>query len=351
MRTDLEIFNPELGLTQRDYRILSALEKWGVLGLGQLLGLTVEVDRDAGWRTERFFNLTTRPDYDRGLAKRLLTLTRRGLIVQRFFLNRPKLFMLAEKGWAALDGKGKALLPGYRTRVSDELLEHELAVAAVGLTAIELLGLRVRTERERYVWAGNGGRRPAPVRAVSDLWIVDAIPKAVEVELNQKSEGRYKEIWDAYRLRLPENGAVLYLTTWPSGVSCILRFARQFRAWFVYACDLAEFRSGCGLTRFMGARDGATLAMGGAAVPDAGAAPRRVSPPSLPARQDVSAGGRLGAEPFAPPSQSVRIGTLTPPQQRRGQSVPPPASRACPRPLPLSSPSPSPEGDSGGPLS
>ena len=77
-------------------------------------------------------------------------------------------------------------------------------------------------------------------------------------------------------------------------------------------------------------------------------ASRRVAAIILPVRADfVVPGGRLNASPFAPPSQPLRVGTLTPPLARRGQSVAPPACRAAPRPHPLSSPSPSPEGDCG----
>lgn len=336
-------------MTERDYRVLIALEKWGILGLGQLHGLVMDTGIDAAGRTRRFFNETLNEDYQRGLAKRLLVLVERGLIHQRFYMNRSKIFTLAEKGFESLKTWGAANLKGFRHTISDELVTHELMVAAVGLVVSEVLQLRVRTERERYVWTGKGGRRPAPIRVVSDLWIVGGAPQAIEVELTQKSEVRYKEIWDAYRLRLPENAAVLYLTSWPDGVRCILNHARQFRASFIYACGLQEFRESCGLAPFQGSWDGKSLTLADA-IPDAVAAHRRVSPPSLPARPDfVGPGGRLGAEPFAAPSRSVRIGMLTPSSKAgRGQSVPPPERRDCPRPLPLLSPSPAPEGEVGG---
>lgn len=339
-----------LDLQDRDYKVLTALEKWGVLGLGQLYGITVETGADLRSRVARYFNKADARDYGRWFAQRLTALGQAGYIADHFFLNHPKIFTLAERGHKELQLKKMALLKGFRGSISGELVAHEVHVAAVGLVLSEVFHHKVRTERERYIWTGKGGRSPAPVRAVSDLWIVEPRPKAVEVELSQKSEARYKELWEAYSLKLQHNGAVLYLTGWPDGVRCILNYARQFRAPFIYAAGLDDFQTNCGRTPFAGARDGESIVIEPAtAVPEAGAAPRRVSPPSLPARPDfVGPGGRLGIEPFAAPSQPARVGTLTPPQERRGQSVPPPASRACPRPLPLYSPSPSPEGEIGG---
>lgn len=340
--------NQELKPTLRDYKVLAALEKWGVLGLGQLYGIAVETDADAPTRVARFFNDTERRDYGRWFAQRLTALAKDGLIQDPSIPTHPKIYTLTERGHKELKARSLATLPGFRGSISGELVNHELSVAAAGLVLSELFHYKVRTDRERYIWTGRGGRRPAPVRTVSDLWIVDAQPKAIEVELTQKSEGRYKEIWDAYRLRLPDKASVLYLTTWPSGVSCILDHAREFRAEFVYACDMDEFRSSCGSAPFQGIREGDVINLKAGSVPNAGEAPRRVSSPSLPARQDVSAGGRLGDEPFAPPPRPGWAAALIPPASRRDQSVSPPESRACPRPLPLSSPSPSPEGDRGG---
>ena len=337
---------PKLNLTTRDYKVLQALEKWGVLGLGQLYGITVEMGADIPTRVGRFFNETARRDYGRWLAQRLTALAKGGLIQDHYFLNHPKIFTLDEAGHAKLQSESKAALTGFRGSISGELVNHEVHVAAVGLVLTEIFHLTARTERERYVWTSNRGRRPAPVRAVSDLWIPDTQPKAIEVELTQKSESRYREIWEAYALRLPDNAVVLYFTGWPDGVRRILHLARQFRAPFIFACDLRAFRDSYGTAPFLGIEDGQILYIGSLpAIPKAGAAPRRVPSPSLPARQDVSAGGRLGDGPFATPPQ--RAAAPIPHQDGvvRDQFVPPPESRACPRPHPLSSPSPSPEGD------
>lgn len=266
----------KITLTPRDLKVLSHLEKWGILGLGQLFGIAVETEAGPQARVARFFNEYERADYGRWFPHRLITLCRSGHLKGHSYVNHPKMFTLAERGHAELERRSLSLGHRYRDSLSEELLSHELHVAAVGLVLTELYGLRVRTERERYVWTGRGGRSPAPVRAVSDLWVVDTQPKAIEVEMSKKSETRYKDIWDAYRLRLDGNAVVLYLTAWPDGVRCIRRLARQFHASFVHVCGMAEFRQTCGRAPFVGAHDGQVVSFG-PAVPATGAAPRLVT--------------------------------------------------------------------------
>jgi len=249
-----------LKLTQRELKVLTGLEKWGIMGLGQIYGLAVETDVDIENRVERFFNVTQRRDYGRWFTKRLSGLCELGLIEEHFFLNYRKVFTLTEAGHKKLQSLGLSSLMTLRSAVSEDYLNHELMVGAVGLVLQEIHGLTVRTERERDKSYRLGGRGPAPEKAVSDLWVAGARPKAIEVELTQKSESRYKEIWDAYRLRLPEGAAVLYLTAWPSGVPCILKHAREQRAEFIFVCGLREFRNTCGRAVFS-ASNGRTMVL------------------------------------------------------------------------------------------
>ena len=239
-----------LKVTQRELKVLTGLEKWGILGLGQIYGLAVETDVDIENRVERFFNETRRRDYGRWFTKRLSGLYGLGLLQEHFFLNYRKVFTLTEAGHKKLQSLGLSSVMTLRSAVSEDYLNHELMVSAVGLVLQEIHGLAIRTERERDKSYRLGGRGPAAEKAVSDLWVAAARPKAIEVELTQKSESRYKEIWDAYRLRLPEGATVLYLTAWPSGVPCILKHAREQRAEFIFACGLREFRNACGRSTF-----------------------------------------------------------------------------------------------------
>ncbi|MBI2787309.1 MAG: hypothetical protein HYX59_01380 [Elusimicrobia bacterium] len=241
----------DIPLTPRDLKVLTALETWGVLGLGQLHGIVAGKGVSAAEKTRLFFDETDRRDYWRWFSKRLTVLVQSSYIKAHFFINHPKMFTLAEKGHELLKRRGLARMPGYRDSIDESLVEHELTVGAAGLVMTELLGLTVRTERERFLWSDHGGRGPAPERGVSDLWIVDhAQPKAIEIEMHQKSEKRYEEIFEAYRRRMPDGGAVLYLTAWPSGVRCILSHAQTFRAPFIYACSLVDFRGSAGRAPF-----------------------------------------------------------------------------------------------------
>lgn len=250
----LEGESQEVPLTPRDLKVLGALETWGVLGLGQLHGLVSGKGVPATEKARLFFDETDRRDYWRWFSKRLTALVQAGLIKAHFFINHHKVFTLAEKGHEVLKRRGLARMPGYRDSIDESLVDHELAVSAAGLVMSELLGLTVRTERERFQWSHHGGRSPAPERGISDLWIVDHTrPKAIEIEMHQKSERRYEDIFAAYRDKMPDGGAVLYLTAWPSGVRCILSHAQTFRAPFIYACSLAEFRRTAGRAPFQSA--------------------------------------------------------------------------------------------------
>ncbi|HVA67211.1 MAG TPA: hypothetical protein VNK24_09865 [Elusimicrobiota bacterium] len=298
----IQLKGKEWELTQRELQAMAGLEKWGVLGLGQLYGLAVETTGDVRDRVERFFNETHRRDYGRWFTQRLTKLVRRGLIHEHFYVNHRKVFTLAEAGHKKLGLAGLSNLEVLRDSVSEDFLDHELTVAAVGLVLQEIHGLRVRTERERYKPNRRGGRSPAPERAISDLWLSAARPRAIEVEFTQKSESRYKEIWDAYRLRLPAGGAVLYLTAWPDGVPCILKHARRHRAEFVFACGLREFRRACGRSIFT-APGGETFRLIEAG-PDTDPVDRHAAPASIGRQQSVaSPESRLHSHPLMAPSK------------------------------------------------
>ena len=88
---------------------------------------------------------------------------------------------------------------------------------------------------------------------MSDLWIPDAAqPKVIEVELGQKSEKRYEQIWAAYRRGLPKGSVLLYLVGWPRGVECLLKHARRDGHWYIYVAHLRDFRRYLGRCPFTG---------------------------------------------------------------------------------------------------
>ncbi len=337
---------PELWLQLTDWKWLSALEVYGILGLGQMVGLAMVREYEPGSLVRLFFNDIKRSEHWLGRAKRVRKLVDCGYIQAQRFPHRLLYFTLSEKGHLALEEAGLARLHGFRHRISESMVNHESMAAGVGLVLGELMGLEVLTARERVDWKGNGGRPPSDSRTVPDLWIVDAAePKGVELERGPKAKEEYRARWRNLRLILPENGLLLYLTTWPGGKRFILELAQDYHADFVLAAGLDEFLQAHGLCRFAGIQPGRSLVLQPhTAFPYVGTSSRRV-PAADPLRQDVSAGSGPAAGPFAAPSQRWRVGTLTQPPGRLGQSAPPPASGSLPRPLPLLSPSPTPEGD------
>ncbi|MDE2140824.1 MAG: hypothetical protein KGL74_10735 [Elusimicrobia bacterium] len=252
-------------LQERDYELLAALEAWGVLGLGQIDGLVFHKDLPDAAKCERFFNRNGDDLYRLSGYKRLSDLKKSGYVEAHFYHGFPMVFTLTNKGHGALKAVGRAQLPGFRRSVSPHLVEHEVLVNAVGLVLAEVLGLRVRTIRQRTAWSPRGGWSHNASRSkVPDLWIADERqPKAVEVELNQKSTLLYPEIWEAYRERLPREGAVLYLAGWPRGVAFIQRRAARLGMEFIYACGLEDFAASCGRAPFLNC-EGRTLRLAAA---------------------------------------------------------------------------------------
>lgn len=239
-------------LQERDYELLGALEVWGVLGLGQIDGLVFHKGLSDAEKCRRFFNGYGVELYRLSGYKRLSDLKKSGYVEAHFYHGFPMVFTLASKGHTALKAAERARLPGFRRTVSAHLIEHEVLVNAAGLVLSEVLGLTVRTIRQRTAWSPRGGWSHTAARSkVPDLWIAGDEPKAVEIELNQKSMLLYPDIWEAYRERLPRGGAVLYLTDWPSGPAFVARQAGRLGMSFIYACDLREFASSLGLSPFI----------------------------------------------------------------------------------------------------
>jgi len=262
IKTLADVRRGEIRLTRRDLKVLAALEKWGVLGIGQAVGLDCEGTPSKTTQVERFFNHMERADYKLGMPRRLHVLEEHGYIRGHFFLRQPKAFTLTERGFNALRDERQEYRPEVRDFVSEAIIRHELKVTGVGLVFAEVLGLAARRQHPQAVWAHAGGRRRLVVEGAADLWIDSpSQPKAVEVELTQKSKRRYAEIFESYRRRLPRNGVVLYLTGWPGGAAVILKNARDQRAPFVYACALDEFRQAAGRGAFRGAVEGRSVVL------------------------------------------------------------------------------------------
>ena len=84
----------QVNLGERDYEILGAIEKWGILGLGQLEGLVFKKGAGGDERTKLFFNEAGREIYTKACYKRLSDLEAGGYVRSQFYLNHRKLFTL-----------------------------------------------------------------------------------------------------------------------------------------------------------------------------------------------------------------------------------------------------------------
>jgi len=263
MKTTTGVRRGEIQLTQRDLKMFAALETWGVLGIGQMFGLGLAQTLSESEKVERFFNKMERDDYKLWLAARLRALEVAGYVQGHSFLRQPKAFTLTHRGREAISDEPVSRSE-VRDTVSEAMIRHDLKVSGVGLVLTQILGLPARREHPQAVWTNTNGRQHLTLEGAADLWIdTTPAPRAVEVELTQKSRRRYEDIFETYRRRLSSNGAVLYLTGWQEGVALILRNARDNRAPFVFACSLDEFRRAAGRCVFQGAVSGRTLVLPG----------------------------------------------------------------------------------------
>jgi len=231
-------------LTERDYRVLEALEKWGALGLGQVDAAFYRRPEDAGERARLYFNEIDRRDYWLGAYKRMDMLRRLELVRIERYINHHQTYLLTAQGHRLLKSLGRSALMNYRPTMPEMYLEHELAVAGIGLMLEETLGKRILSHRQLYETREPVGRRGRRSLVLPDLWIADKLrPCAVEVELCQKSAGRYKELWAEYRAYMPMNGRVLYMTGWESLGDILLRLAATERFPLLHVASLKEFKT------------------------------------------------------------------------------------------------------------
>ena len=253
-------------MNPRDIKMLSAMETWGVLGIGQMMGLGMTETLNETGQVERFFNTMDRTDYMIGVAKRVHMLEIAGYIQGHSFQRQPKAYTLTYTGRAAISDEPASERSDPRNFVSEALIKHDLKVSAVGLVLTQILGLPARREHPQAVWTKSNGQGHLTLEGASDLWIETILgPMAIEVELTQKSRKRYAGIFDTYRRRFSDLGAgsALYLTGWPHGAAVILRNARDQRAPFVFVCALDEFRRTAGRCAFEGAVAGRTIILPG----------------------------------------------------------------------------------------
>lgn len=233
-------------LTKRDLKILEALEKWGVMGLGQVDGFLFRTEIPETERVRLFFNDLKREDHWGGAYKRLRALVNAGLIRTFRPTNYWQVYMLTGRGHEQLKTHQRAWFPHPIRGVGEAYLRHEITVCGVGLVMTELLGLKVQTARQTWEELRRRGVvRPGFSKlALPDLLVSDAGRErhALEVELTAKSRKRYQEMFHS-RSRRDWGGLILYLTGWPTGREHIVHLAAKAQSASIYAASLADFRT------------------------------------------------------------------------------------------------------------
>lgn len=244
-------------LTKRNLEILSVLEKWGIMGLGQLDGVIFHRELNQRKRLELFFKSVEREDYFGTAYKGITRLVKGGYVREHGYINLKKVYTLTGFGHAELRKNEINKLPSNCGEVAETMVRHELLVSAVGLVLSEILGLKVWTEMERYLASDLKNRTRKSDCGFPDLWVEDPVQaKAIEIERTQKSADRYEKLWQDYREELPPNAVVLYIACFPGGVKRLLSRAQKLGADHVYVCDLEQFKSSLGSGPFIGYRGG-----------------------------------------------------------------------------------------------
>lgn len=242
-------------LQDRDFEVLAALERWGVMGLGQVDGLLFHKEVSGEERARLFFNDIRREDYWGRAYKRLNGLEKLGLVrVQRSDYTWP-VYLLTARGFELLKRRGKTRFDTPSQGISARLIRHETVTVGVGLVLTEVLGLAVSTARETWDWMNRRYPNNRDARlAMPDFLVGDKSGGArhiVEVELTPKSRKRYREIFHSHRQRLRNmDGRILYLVDWPGGVGQIMRLGRKSEVASVQAAQLTDFRAQLGHCEF-----------------------------------------------------------------------------------------------------
>ena len=236
----------------REYDLLSALEFWGVLGLGQLEALVFR-KREPIPEEERvalFFNEYPRSLYDHYGYKRLLKLEKASYIRAHSssYIAQPpqKVYRLTQRGQKVLIDAIRSSQTTLRRLWPPKAIFKTLQINAVGLVIREMLELGVSTRhRLRHYWMhvhlGMDKRASLP-----DLVVSSHVHGRMFLDISPGFRQPYRQRWEAYRSHLDENGKMLYLSH-HSGIRAeIGEAAQEAGADYVYVGDWEEFRTYAG---------------------------------------------------------------------------------------------------------
>lgn len=237
----------KLRLQEREYEVLAELERWGLLGLGQLESLFF---RQGSWTRERvrlLFNEYDREAYDRYGYKRLFRLEKTRYI-RRFYHwfgsdgHYYWGYGLTRLGKAELDQARLSQRLGLRRDWSNRVVLDYIRLNGVGLALAKVLGLNVTSRHQLACESRAAGLTEVQVQSrIPDLRIEGKIPLPVMVGMNLNWT-REQRRWKADESRL-----LLYLTSDVTQREVLWR-ARDAGAHQVYVGDLREFQEKLGET-------------------------------------------------------------------------------------------------------
>lgn len=161
-------------IQERDKEILLGLEKWGVMGLGQVSGLFFKREAMRQERERLFLEKIERRDYWTAAYKRLGMLEKAGLIRKVYYrtaFGRRQVWFLSAAGHGYLKRQKLARLGSYKRTLGITKLHRHRWVVGIGL-ALSALGWKVKSARELdetgwFTRQKNARDRPQ----LPDLWI------------------------------------------------------------------------------------------------------------------------------------------------------------------------------------
>lgn len=180
----------------RDFTILRALEDFRILSLEQVWAAFFGL---GSCKAQSYLFLKEycpclghiNPAY-----QRLRMMAKLGYVEHNYRPRFPHVYRLTAGGHALLRGQGLAAFKSPCPWPTN--IRHSLISAGLGLFFVKVLGLSVKPERKLLseAWPGRKNASSANEKPLADLHVSNADTEyRIEVELSQKSDERYLELW------------------------------------------------------------------------------------------------------------------------------------------------------------
>ena len=230
-------------LKEREYEVLLELDKWGVLGIGQLEGMLFWKGSDTAERVRLLFNEYGRDAYDRYGYKRLVKLEGAGYVRIITERGQERIYTLSRQGKTALNEVRMSGKADMRRTWADGIVHAYVRWNGVGVTLARLLGAGVRSRHQLATAARAKGLHEAQIQSrIPDLMIDGPVPMAMLVR-------RYID-WEkeSKRWLSGERCFWLYLASSELWRDAVVHHAKSEGADDVFAAEESEFRERLGDT-------------------------------------------------------------------------------------------------------